>query len=62
MEEKKLNNPIMKNIIDPEQIKKAKEILIVIRNKTKKIFHSRKNDKKTLITITIVIFCIAIYR
>jgi hypothetical protein len=62
MEKIKQEKPIMKPIIDQEQIKKAKEMLISIRNIAKKIFHSKKNDKKTIITITVIIFLIALYR
>lgn len=62
MEKTKQEKPIMKPIIDPEQIKKAKEMLISIRNIAKKIFHSKKNDKKTIITITVIVFLIALYR
>lgn len=62
MEDKNPKKVIMKPIIDKEQIKKAKEMLIYARNIAKKIFHSKKNDKKTIMIIAGVIFLITIYR
>jgi hypothetical protein len=53
---------VMKPIIDQEQIKRAKEMLLSTRNTAKNFFHSKKNDKKTLILIAIIIFLIAIYK
>ncbi|HCY21621.1 TPA: hypothetical protein DIC40_07420 [Patescibacteria group bacterium] len=61
MENIKQEKAIMKPIIDPEQIKKAKEMAIYARNIAKNFFHSKKNDKKTIIFIAGVLSLIAIY-
>lgn len=62
MENKQQEKPIMKPIIDPEQIKKAKEILYMIRNMGKNFFQNKNNDKKTTIIIAIIVCCFALYR
>lgn len=62
MEKIKQVNEIMKPLIDKEQVKKAKEMLITIRNIAKNFVYSKRNDKITVILIAIVVFIIAIYR
>lgn len=61
MENNNQEKAIIKPIIDPEQIKKAKEMLIYARNLAKKFFHSKKNDKKTVIFIAGILSLVTIY-
>lgn len=60
--ENKIGIALIKSSIDPEQIKKAKETLLLIRNKAKTIFHNKKDNKKINILIASVVLIIALYR
>ena len=61
MENTNQSKAIIKQVIDQEQINKAKDILVNIRNITRKFISSKKHDK-TIIIVAVVIFFVAIYR
>ncbi len=53
---------LAKQLIDQEQLKKAKETINKIGLFIKNFFHSKKNDKTTIIVIAVILFVVAIYR